>query len=616
MKKKQIATGILALVMGLPVISQEVCLDVDFYEGIPEDFTLECYDQMPVKSQDFKNLYPEMTWFTRGEVDSEDGSAAMSTSHRTINMATDNWMITPKLHLPAESVCLKWTARAIHYHLRDGYKVMISTTGMEYDDFTELFSIDEEEYLWTKRVVSLHDYAGKDVYIAFVHNSQNKFMLAIDDMFVGQLSDFDVEVNDETQRFVGNVGTALVEGTVINVGQMIPDHTIECVINEQDTLSPIAVTCDVWMAGDGGPFRFEVPVTVGKATHYNVLLAGESILKDSIICSYYPRTILLEKATGAWCVNCPEVISYIQNLEERFGQSIVCVEAHAHYGDIFEYMPYVTGMKTNSFPTIHFNRDRSNPLYGASAKDKNTLKKLINKPTIAKVDMSLAIPVGDSVKASTTVTFAVDTDNSTGKYRVGYVLIEKELQTDLMRQINGASVVQHHGEYYYISSPVAADLMWYTNVVRSDNQAFVGIKNSLPSAIEAEREYTIETNIHIPATVYDKNNLAIVAIVMNYYTDEVLNVTEVKVPVDPSSVRPVVLEKANDEVRIAWVGNGILQVTAPEQNPFVLDILTVDGRQVNSVAGEGGVQFNLPQHGLYLLRVTQNGRVWTKKVAI
>ena len=615
MKKIQLVISILALMMGLPVISQEVCLDVDFYDGIPEDFTLECYDQMPVKSQDFKNIYPEMIWFTRAEVDSEDGSAAISTSHRTINMATDNWMITPKLHLPVDDVCLKWTARSIHYHLRDGYKVMISTTGMEYEDFTELFSIDEEEYLWTKRAVSLSDYAGKDVYIAFVHNSQNKFMLAIDDMFVGQPNKEEFIVEDKTPRFVGDVGTTLVNGRVFNIGTKV-SREMKCVINKTDTISSIIYTDGVWELCTGQEFNFEVPVKVGKATHYQVLSGNHLIVEDSIICSYYPRTILLEKATGAWCINCPEVISYIQSLEERFGPSIVCVEAHAHYGDIFEYMPYVTGMKTNSFPTVHFNRDRSNPLYGASAKDKNTLKKLINKPTIAKVDMSLETPVGDSVKASTTVTFAVNTDNSTGKFRVGYVLIEKDLQTDLMRQTNGASVVKHHGEFYYMQSPVAPDLMWYTNVVRGENNAFLGIKNSLPSVIEAGKEYTIETNIAIPSTVYDKNNLAIVAIVMNYYTDEVLNVTEVKVPEDPSSVRPVALGKANEEIRIALVGSNNLQVTTLKQNPFVLDILTIDGRQVNSLVGEGGLQFSLPQHGLYLLRITQNGRVWTKKVAI
>ena len=91
------------LLLTFPILAQEVCLDVDFTEGIPEDFVLECYDQMPVKSQDFQNLTPEMTWFTSGIINSKDYAAVMSTSHRVIDMETDNWMITPKLTLPAEN---------------------------------------------------------------------------------------------------------------------------------------------------------------------------------------------------------------------------------------------------------------------------------------------------------------------------------------------------------------------------------------------------------------------------------------------------------------------------------------------------------------------------------
>ena len=591
------------LLLTFPILAQEVCLDVDFTEGIPEDFVLECYDQMPVKSQDFQNLTPEMTWFTSGIINSKDYAAVMSTSHRVIDMETDNWMITPKLTLPAENIFLKWTARSIHYHLRDGYKVMISTTGMEYEDFTELFTVAQEEYLWTKRFVSLQDYAGKDVYIAFVHNSQNKFILAIDDIFVGQPDKVDFAVVDETPRFVGNVGTAVVNGTVFNLGTT-KAQKLDCVVNDTDTISSID-TDDVWSLCSGQEYSFEVPVKVGNATHYKLMSGNHVIVADSIICSYYPRTLLLEKATGAWCINCPEVIAYIQELEERFGQQIVCVEAHAHYGDIFEYMPYVTmtGMKTNSFPTIHFNRDRSNSIYGASAEDKKVLKKLINKPTIAKVEMALDVPVGDSVKASTTVTFGTNVDNATGKYRVGYVLIEKEIQTELMRQINGSSSYAHHGEFYYIKSPVASDLMWYSNVVRGEKNAFLGIKNSLPSVIEAGKEYVIETNINIPSTVYDKSNLAIVAIVMNYYIDEVLNVAEVKVPVDPSGFRPNVFEDANPDVRISWVGQGRLQISADVETPFTVEVLTIDGRQVIASVGEGSATITLPRRGIYLLRI-------------
>ena len=141
MKVKYIVLSAFSALFTSSVMGQTECLNVDFYDGIPENFTLVCYDENPVKSQDFKKINTEKEWFT-SLVDSEDGVAAISTSHRTYDFQTDNWMITPRLTLPTENVGLKWTARAIHYHLRDGYKVMISTTGKEYYDFEEIFSAE------------------------------------------------------------------------------------------------------------------------------------------------------------------------------------------------------------------------------------------------------------------------------------------------------------------------------------------------------------------------------------------------------------------------------------------------------------------------------------------
>lgn len=616
MNMKYAISSALVALMTLPMAGQEVCLETDFYDGIPEDFTVVCYDEIPVKGGDLKKINSSMEWNV-SLVDSEDGVAAVSISHRAQDMPIDNWMVTPRLALPAENVCLKWTARAIHYHLRDGYKVMISTTGNEYYDFEELYSVAEEEYLWTKHCVSLEKYAGKSVYIAFVHNSQKKFMLAIDDLFVGQPAKADFIVANETPRFVGDVKTAQVKGVATNTGT--PDSpSLDCVINGTDTIRGLDIA-EGWTLGASSPFSFDVPVQVGKATHYELVSGNHSVLKDSIICSYYPRTLFLEKATGAWCVNCPEVISFIQELEETFGSQLVCVEAHAHYGDKFEYMPYVTGMKTNSFPTVYINRDRSNPVNGGSpAQGFAKLRKMLSKPTVAKVEMEVKHEGGDSVLTTAKVTFANDTDNSSGKFRVGYVLIEKELQTDSMRQINGVVNITQ-GEYYYIASPVPADLMWYTNVVRNDNNAFLGIKNSLPATIEGGVEYTVDAKMGIPASVYDKNNLAIVAIVMNYYTDEVLNVVEVKVPEDPTSIRPVTGDEEVEDVRIAWSNEGMLQVTSSNPASFQVDVMTVDGRQLVTWTGESGACFNLAQvaqRGIYLLRISQAGRVYTKKVML
>ena len=617
MKVKHIILSAFSALCTYSVMGQEECLNVDFYDGIPENFTLVCYDENPVKSQDFKKLNTNKEWFGSLVKNGGDDYAAVSISRRTYDFPTDNWMITNRLTLPTENVCLKWTARALHYHLRDGYKVMISTTGKEYYDFEELFSVEEEEYLWTKHYVSLEKYAGKKVYIAFVHDSYNKFLLAIDDIFVGQSSKADYIVEDNTPHFVGNVGFASVTGRVVNSGLKLENTPLTCLVNDTLLLTQ-SDGLEMWMPGVEQEYVFDVPVQVGKATSYK-LMAGETVIvKDSIICSHFPRTLLLEKATGTWCVKCPEVISFIQELEERYEDQIVCVEAHwgpPEYGkDPFHYSPYTTGMKVNSYPTVRLNRDSSTPITGGTpAQNLAKLKKLLSKPTVAKIEMEVAYEGVDTIMTSSKVTFANETDNSTGKYRVGYVLIEKEIQSDSVFQINGVNNYAQ-GEFYYMKSPVPTDLMWYTNVVRNENKAFLGIKGCLPSTIEAGIEYTVDAKMGIPSSVYDKNKLAIVAIVMNYYTDEVLNVVEVKIPENPYKIH--FKEKKEENVEIS-VEAGRVQVKCPLQDAFALEVISVDGRQVSTFVGEGSGQFDLSQmvqRGLYFLRIKQEGRIWVEKI--
>ncbi len=612
---KHIFTSALVAFCTLPIIGQEVCFEADFYE-FPEGMTIVSYDEIPVKTQDFKKITLSKEW-TIAAVDSEDGLAAVSTSRRTYDFPTDNWMITPRLTLPLEDACLKWTSRSLHYQLRDGYKVMISTTGNEYYDFEELYSVDAEKYLWTKHYVSLEKYAGKKVYIAFVHNSKDKFLLAIDDIFVGQPSKAEFIANDSTRLFAGNVGSVPVKGCAVNSGVSLNEATLTCVVN--DTLTLVQEnSLAIWPGGVEQEYYFDVPVKVGKTIHYKVMAGNNVVVQDSIICSYYPRTIFLEKATGAWCVNCPEVIPFIHELQERYGESLVHVEAHAHYGDIFEYMPYVTGMKTQSFPTIHINRDRYNPIYGGSpAQSMSKFKKLLTKPTVAKVEMDVTYEGGDSIQTTSRVTFANDTDNSTGKYRIGYVLVEKGLQTDSMGQINGVVNISQ-GEFYYLVSPVPSELMFYENVVRNDNNAFIGCKNSLPSTIKGGVEYIYDAKIGIPSKVYDRNNLAIIAIVMNYYTDEVLNVVEVDVPEDPTSIRPTTNTELCPDVHLS-LDKGTLVASSATDMPFTIELLSVDGRHVATSAGSGHVNVSLSSSitkGIYLIRISQNGYMVTRKVVL
>ncbi len=107
-----------------------------------------------------------------------------STSWYTPAGTSNDWLITPKFNVPAGAY-LKWDGVTRNASYPDGYLVKISTTDANTSSFTTtLNTVLAENNFWTTRGLSLNAYAGKDVYIAFVNNSNDKLILALDNISV------------------------------------------------------------------------------------------------------------------------------------------------------------------------------------------------------------------------------------------------------------------------------------------------------------------------------------------------------------------------------------------------------------------------------------------------
>jgi thiol-disulfide isomerase/thioredoxin len=123
-------------------------------------------------------------------------NVAISTSWLEPVGIANRWMVTPLISLPdTNNVILRWDAKAQDASFPDGYIVYISTTGNVPDSFsTVLFQRAAEVATWTTRQVSLSAYAGQDVYIAFRNNSNDQFLLLVDNIFVGEQKQRDVSL--------------------------------------------------------------------------------------------------------------------------------------------------------------------------------------------------------------------------------------------------------------------------------------------------------------------------------------------------------------------------------------------------------------------------------------
>lgn len=114
--------------------------------------------------------------------------AAFSTSWYSPAGAADDWMWSPAVAVPASGASLGWRALAYDPDYRDGYEVRIKTgaapTQANQTTSDVVYTNAGEESVWTQRTLDLAAYAGQSVYVGFRNNSNDKFLLVVDDVRV------------------------------------------------------------------------------------------------------------------------------------------------------------------------------------------------------------------------------------------------------------------------------------------------------------------------------------------------------------------------------------------------------------------------------------------------
>ena len=163
--------------------------------------------------------------------------AAFSTSWYSPAGAADDWMWSPAVSLPAGSSRLSWRAVTYDPAYPDGYevRVMVEPTtptggtgviGNQITSSTQVFSTAAEQSSWVARSVELGAYAGQTIRVGFRNNSNDRFLLLIDDVRIEVVNDFDPALqvpSDVASGQYAKVPAFLgypfdVQATVVNAG--------------------------------------------------------------------------------------------------------------------------------------------------------------------------------------------------------------------------------------------------------------------------------------------------------------------------------------------------------------------------------------------------------------
>ena len=130
-------------------------------------------------------------------------SVLVATSYYDPSGTADDWLILPAINLQANGNFLEWQVKSQDPSFPDGYQVWMTNTAPVIDSFlngVQVFYTDFEEPDWTTRTYEIDTFANQTVYIAFRANSNDQFLLLLDDIRVyvdstAAIDDMDSEID-------------------------------------------------------------------------------------------------------------------------------------------------------------------------------------------------------------------------------------------------------------------------------------------------------------------------------------------------------------------------------------------------------------------------------------
>lgn len=146
------------------------------------------------------SIFGTNAWVVRAEATGSDNQVASSTSWLNPVGIANRWMVTPPMTLNGV-YDLSWKSMAVDPQYPDGYEVRICTncpttitnTNVLSSFSTVLFTIDADQTTAMEpHVVSLAAYQGQTVRIAVRNNSNDMYILNIDDLLVSKKPNVDV----------------------------------------------------------------------------------------------------------------------------------------------------------------------------------------------------------------------------------------------------------------------------------------------------------------------------------------------------------------------------------------------------------------------------------------
>jgi hypothetical protein len=571
-------------------------------------------------------------WVVRANSVTGAGNHLVSTSWYTPAGTSNDWVVSPSIAVPnSTGFMCQFDVMAPDASFLDGYKVYVSTTGNTVADFTNpaVLTVAAAPNTYTTQSFSLDAYQGQNIYIAIQNNSNDKFLLFVDNFVVRKPMNNDAMLlSSSLNRYsLTNTNNTLSMQVKNDGANAITGITVDW--NDGTSHSSVITT----NIAPGATVTVNHPTAVSYATvvekNLNVTITAvngsadatdnTSTNKINTVSVNSPKVVLIEEGTGTWCGWCPRGAVAMEYMDNTYPNTFAGIAVHNQ--DPMMVTAYDAAAAFSGFPGANVDR----VLLGVDVSDQD-FENYYNDRKDLITPAGLAIQTGGSGNnVSVTVNATFRTVFAASNYRLAVVISEDNVKGTTTAwdqhnyyssQTNNIALNGAGHNWQTETDPVPAANMEYDHVGRALLGGYTGQAGSVPAAITDGQTATYTFNYTVPATSV-RANMHAVALLIDQNNGEVVNAKEISLATlglaEVSTINMEVFPNpATDVVNVKFEGQG----------DYTVSIIDLSGRTVASkvVTGAGATAVEVPVTGLtagnYLISVANETGSYTQKLMV
>lgn len=561
----------------------------------------------------------------------------------------NDWLVTPNITIPATgTTILTWKAVAYDPDYPDGYLVKVITGGTDPSNYvtTTITTVSAENTTWTERSADLSSWAGQTIRIAFQNNSNDMFLLGLNDVQVIQPLAADASISSLNIEKYVSTGPLSIAGTLKNLSaSTLTSADIHYSVNGG---TPVTMSLTGLNLAYGGTYNFthSTPFNITSSGTYNIKVwasnlstgtdgnnANDTATAQSAAVSSIPtkRSILFE-GTGAWCQFCPDGAVVLEQVLSTYSNAI---GISVHNGDGMAFTDgntinsaFLSGYPMGTVDHYKFPTDGPGLNRGVwSARMGTRLGHIVPAEVTGTHTYN---PTTRQLEVDVTATFRAAVS---GDFRINCYLVEDSVigpnDTDY-NQENYYNTIAGH-PYYGAGNPIVG--FAHRHVLRACLGGPWGTPGSVPNPTTDGGTYAQHYSYTIP-TSYDVvtpnvNRMYLVYAIQEYSSNvnarPVHNAMEQALSVG-SSINPL-LTTPSTEITVfpnPFAGQTHVQFTLAKQENVQIRILDLTGKEVGmfnqGTMDAGSYTITLDAShlsaGMYLMNVNIGNQIITKKIEI